>query len=106
MQNVYSVCFLDVQGLSGAATYTVPAGMRAIIDTCDFYVGAQTPPGTVRMQSNATNASWFYDKAPINEDAYMSWRGRQVFDEGETFQASSATAPCDVRVSGWLLTLP
>lgn len=106
MANVYSICFIDVQGLGGAATYTVPAGFRAIIDTCDFYTGAQTPPGTVRMQSNTTNATWFYREVPINEDAYSSWRGRQVFDEGETFQASTATAPSDVRVSGWLLQLP
>lgn len=101
---VYSTRFLEVRGLTTTLPYVVPAGVVAVVRDVDAFrtgiLGA-----TVIFHGAVGQAIWGKDYPPGSTDAYSSWRGRQVFLPGETFDVQ-ASNPVDVTVSGYLLSLP
>jgi hypothetical protein len=101
---VYSTLFIAANGEDIAAAYTVPAGMTAIVRDVDvLFLG--DPGDTAFTLSDQSTGTYVAYCLQIDTDQLYSWRGRQVFPEGATFQANSAGPnSLTARVSGYLLT--
>lgn len=105
MPNVYSDRFLEELGLNGTATYTVPAGLVAIVRDIDAYAaGPLSSNAHLRFTGYLGETLWFF-VVSAQQQASGQWRGRQVFRSGEGFGIVTDSA-FDVRVSGYLLTAP
>lgn len=101
---VYSTRFIQVRGLDGAVTYTCPDGYVAVVRDLDAYHGATGAESSVYLIGAGGQTLWENDNSVVDA-SYSSWRGRQVFYEGESIQVS-ANDSTDVTVSGYLLSLP
>lgn len=100
---IYSTRFLQELGLSGTATYTVPDGFVAVVRDLDAYQDV-LPGGTVFLEGALGQAIWSETNDAATGKTYQSWRGRQVFQPGETLTVST-DSPWDVTVCGYLLSL-
>lgn len=105
MASVYSVSFIQQQGLLGTATYTVPAGFRAVVRDIDAYSGASLSSRTLNAIGAAGQTFWQHQWQPTDQDS-QSFRGRVVIDQGDTLEISVSGDTCDVTACGYLLTLP
>lgn len=109
---VYSTVFIREAGLTGRATYTVPAGVIAVVRDFDGYGNNIDPEAALFLVDDLTNGTffqWQQSLASIGSPTHFQWQGRQVFHPGDAFHcgvASSVSAAFDVRVSGYLLTTP
>jgi hypothetical protein len=104
---VYSVRLIQWKGLTGTIQYTVPAGLTAVVRDLDSFIGQPTSIAALYFEGTAGQAIWFTNSLPGSSSSYASWRGRQVFAEGESFYLRAdvgALDAYDVTVSGYLLT--
>jgi hypothetical protein len=100
---VYSTVFIRLQGLVGSATFVVPDGYIAILRDADVYNGGgieSTSAYLIDFTSNGTITRWV--SATELQAFDGSWRGRQVFNSGDSF-GFNTTGAWDVRLSGYLL---
>lgn len=103
MAAVYSSRLYRVSGLNGGSgTITVPAGEVWIVRDVDAYSGAVVGTVTVRFLDIDTGGTIWENTGGINTATYASWRGRQVFEAGDSF-AFSASDLSDIRASGYKL---
>lgn len=108
MANIYSVRFIAVKGLTGTSSYTVPAGMVAIVRDVDTFIGTPTGVNALFLHGEHGQAMW-WTSATIGQSQYASWRGRQVVEAGLTFDVQASVGALDaydVTVSGYLLDAP
>lgn len=115
MSQVYSVRFFAAQSTTEELlTYTVPAGMRAVLRHIDWVgqVGGGTS-GAAAIFLAGASAFVDYFSAPgpgeIVAGIYTGhWDGRAVFYEGEEIGCSLVPAGITLSVfaSGYLLALP
>lgn len=107
-RSVYSTRFIQQHGLSGTASYVVPAGFTAVVRDVDSFIGAPVGLNALFLHGAIGQAIW-WTQATIGESQYASWRGRQVYLEGETIEVEADVGTFDaydVTVSGYLLTNP
>jgi|SRR5580658_3508127 hypothetical protein len=110
---VYSTLFIQATGLLGFAVYTVPSGFTAVVRDFDGY-GNNTDPTTIVYLVDVTRGfgSWYGQALTLDDvgsPTHYQWSGRQVFHPGDEFAVrvtADVSAAVDVRVSGYLLTLP
>jgi hypothetical protein len=110
---VYSVVFINVQGTSGVAVnYVVPETATAIVRDVDIYFNTANPELLIQMGDANSHGTWFAHQVTVEEvggPTWVGWRGRQVFEAGQTFYGYCQDAlgvGADIRVSGYLLTNP
>lgn len=101
---VFSTRFLEGRASTGA-TFTVPAGFRAVVRDVTFF-NQQTLTVTSMFVLGATGAVvvFFVDNNPT-ADVYHQWEGRVVYEAGDIIVASAGHI-VDFNVAGYLLTLP
>lgn len=103
MAAVYSVRFVALRNTSGGGV-VVPAGNVAIVRDIDAFFGGGIGGGALNVTGPAGQTfAWF----PFTglESSVFQWRGRQVFNPGETI-GWTADHGVDLTISGYLLTLP
>lgn len=86
------------------ASFTVPPDRLCIVRDVDVYFGSSLATRVVYFEGSASQIIWQESVGP-NLAGWRSWRGRQVFNPGDSFQVF-ATDVFDVSVSGYLLTPP
>jgi hypothetical protein len=105
---VYSTRFLEAHGLTGTLSYTVPSGFTAIVRDVDSFIGTPVGVNALFLHGALGQAIW-WTQATIGQSQYASWRGRQVFQEGESIEVEADVGTFDaydVTVSGYLLSNP
>jgi hypothetical protein len=108
MGRVYSERFIAVQDSTDAVVYTVVSGFKAVIRDVDLYWGATVGVSTFYLKGSAGNVIAVFASTPTEETA-LTWRGRQVINEGESFELTGYLADgaaYDAAISGYLLSLP
>jgi hypothetical protein len=103
---VYSTRFIQAHGLSGTAAYSVPNGYVAIVRDVDSFIGTPAGLNSLYLHGALGQAIW-WTEATVGQSQYASWRGRQVYFEGEDIEVEAdvgITDGYDVTVSGYLLT--
>lgn len=105
MSGVYSVRFFSVSSdTTGVATdlYTVPSGSVAIIRDIDLIaVDGGTNQISFRNQATSEALVIFTATGPL---VSIPWRGRQVFNPGETMGYFIVAGSWFLTGSGYLLT--
>lgn len=102
---VYSTPFFHVRGLSGAVTYTVPSGLVAVVRDIDIYSANGSPGNTVfRLEDGSSGATVVFLDYGFSGSGMLMWRGRQVWNAGQSFVITQLGDLIDVNVSGYLLT--
>jgi hypothetical protein len=102
---IYSTRFFQISGLTGTHPYTVPAGFVAVVRDLDAFADPTISGSDLFFQGVATQTIW-WNNFPVDQRSYGSFRGRQVFNPGETWFVTVDGDPVDVTVSGYLLTTP
>lgn len=104
--SVYSVRFLAQYASVLDQVYEVPAGYRAIVRDMDAYnAPGGSPDDYVYVWVEEIEGAFAYQK--FDGVGWVSWRGRQVINEGEHLAVGNNSASMTmVMVSGYLLTLP
>ena len=101
---VYTTTFLAAKGLTGTASYSVPAGFVAVVRDIDAY-GSVTAAGSVTVEGPAGEAI-FYFPLPINGQDSKHLTTRCAYTAGQTITAVARVGPVDamdVTVTGYLL---
>jgi hypothetical protein len=103
---VYSVRFIQVHGLTSTSAYVVPAGRTAVVRDLDSFIGTPAGLNALFLHGALGQAIW-WTEASVGQTQYASWRGRQVYLEGESIEVEADVGIADaydVTVSGYLLT--
>jgi len=108
---VYSTALFRAAGFTGDATVSVPAGQIFIVRDIDVYADVPNLGRVVfyaiELPTNATFA-WF-NWSSLEQNLKM-WRGRQVISPqggaGALLVRNIGGSPCDVSISGYVLTQP
>ena len=66
---------------------------------CSSYA---TTGSVAQVYDNSLGQVWWFT-GPVTQYSTSSWRGRQVFQAGNSCTFYSASAPWSVRLSGYLL---
>jgi hypothetical protein len=105
---VYSTSFLQAQGLVGTEILgPVPEDEVWIVRDIDVYAtGVLVPPFTYVFAHGANGQAFFYFQWLSGAQTWGSWRGRQAFEAGTTFDVETFNGPVDVTVSGYVLGAP
>jgi len=105
---LYSHCLITEKNLTGGASYVAPAGYIFIVRDIDVVDNSALGENVFEtwILSAATGANPFFDvwKSPPGGASHQ-WRGRQVGEEGDSLDVFVA-AGLDVRISGYVLSLP
>jgi hypothetical protein len=104
MATVYSIVMYEQHDLDGdSGDLVVPEGFVWVLRSLDVVNGS--PLNFVALKGSVGQLIWVNSFAtPVGFD-YASWRGRQVVQPGEVLSVQS-TAPADVTLSGYQLSLP
>jgi hypothetical protein len=104
---LYSTSLIQVQGLVGTESISVPAGQVIVVRDIDVYAtGVISAPFTYVFAHGSNGQAFFYYQWQPAVQAWEGWRGRQVFEPGTTFDVESFNGPVDVSVSGYVLSSP
>lgn len=101
---VYSTRFFALHGANGTFVYIVPAGRTAVVRDVDFYNGGGLSPAYYFLQGSAGQAIDYFQSPDLVAHTHQ-WRGRQVYNAGESITVQSSQ-PSDITVSGYLLVNP
>ena len=105
LRAVYSVQIMCLAPMLPSNTVVVPDGVRMIIRDVDAVeVGGSTPAQLV-WQGPAGNQLWWATRSAAGAAEFFQWRGRQVFNPGESVIFSVVSGTWDIQVSGYELTL-
>ena len=102
-RSVYSVRFIAAAALAGYVSCEVPDGYTAVIRDLDVMFFESSGPAGLQLLGTEGQVIWEVEAAGDADYAYP-WRGRQVFNAGETIGLQSILARCDVTLSGYLLS--
>jgi hypothetical protein len=105
LRPVYSVQIMSVTPALPLNTVVVPDGSRIIVRDVDAIEVSGGGTGACQLLSASGGVLWVFQRGSTLNSAVGQWRGRQVFNPGQsiTFQVVSGT--WDVQISGYQLTL-
>lgn len=103
MANVYSVQFYEGRDVS-SATLTVPPGLIWIVRDIDAFFGGGLSGDACNFVGSLGQTFAYFSYIALISTGF-TWRGRQVFNPGQTFGFVSGEG-VDVTISGYQLTLP
>ena len=84
----------------------VSTGFRMVVTNVDCSAGASAFTPLVGFEDLVTGGTWLYQITNGVLPASVTWSGRQAFDVGSGFRVNAHISDWDIRVTGWLLTLP
>lgn len=103
---VYSIRIFAQGALTGTHPVTVPAGLVYVLRDVDVWSRTQTSGDAFAILGSNAQLLWFVAIPPLVNPWIGQWRGRQIFNAGETVTFESAGGEWDVTASGYQLTLP
>jgi hypothetical protein len=106
LRPVYSVQIMALAPALPHNFVTVPDGVRIIVRDIDAVELTGGGAGACQFVGPATNVIWAFQRGATLNTAVGQWRGRQVFNPGESFDFQAVSGTWDVQISGYELTLP
>jgi hypothetical protein len=104
---IYSVLFGHLEALPGGVdVFTVPPGHVYVLRDVDVYQDQPFGAAIVRMSANPPGTFWWAAGMPVTRYAGLPWRGRQVFEAGETLTIYADLPTTIFRLSGYDLSGP
>lgn len=104
MASVYSVQLYEGRNVNDGSL-TVPDGFIWIVRDIDAFFGGGLDGGACNFIGSLGQTFAYFSFTGLVSSSF-SWRGRQVFNPGQTFGFISDRAGVDVTISGYQLTLP
>lgn len=90
---------------SGSVSVTVPAGLVYVLRDVDA-VNQSNAGSTFAILGAVGETIWFVNPIFNANDLVAQWRGRQVFNAGESFSFTAGTGAWAFTASGYSLTVP
>ncbi len=108
MASLYTDRLYVVQGLLEGDTADIPCpdGVRMVVTDIDCATGEAAFTPELGFEDLVTNGSWFIAQTSGILTTSVQWQGRQAFNVGGGFRVNAHRGNWDIRVTGWLLTLP
>ena len=106
MAKLYSTLFFAgiITTATPPALYTVPPGQIAIVR--DVIARLSSGSGDTITFYDGTNEVTILVATPATTAATAEWQGRQVFEEGTIVAAAVTGGTWQLRVCGYLLSMP
>jgi hypothetical protein len=92
-------------GTTSVVSLSVPAGFVYVIRDLDVFLTAGISDATGYLKGSSGQAIFYFTQTALNS-GYHSWRGRQVFEAGESFSFDPGGDAMDFTLSGYKLTAP
>lgn len=108
-RDVYSVRLAAGGGLTpatGPIGPIVPAGVVWVVRDVDVVESSGLRPAGFEMYNQELGLLFFVLMTTSTPSANFSWRGRQVYAEGEQIRIQATQGTWDFAISGYQLTLP
>lgn len=103
---VYSENLFRAQTLAGAATFTVPAGLKYVMRDVSIVRRTAVYPiffsVSIPISLNLIFVTW----ASSADPQWQNLQGRWVLESGDVVTISTSGGQADVYISGYALTLP
>jgi hypothetical protein len=103
MGSVYSTRFIDNAALSLLDVYTVPAAFVAVVRDIDVVIGVNIGAFEFTFIGTGGARLWTFN-GPSSAGEAAQWRGRQVFQGGESFALEATGATFSYSACGYLLS--
>lgn len=103
VSRVYSTRIWEGRNVN-VLSYTVPSGYRLVLRDIDTFFGGGIGGGAANYVGTLGQTFAYASFTGLISEL-VSWRGRQVFEPGETIRMVSGPG-VDVTASGYLLELP
>lgn len=102
---VYSIQIVSLSPIVGPrSTTVVPDGVKIIVRDVDIWNASGVAGDSFGFQSAASGYLWLVKRAAADVGTYQ-WRGRQVFNPGESIVFEVFSGTWAVQASGYELTL-
>lgn len=108
-RDVYSLRIFATASLtaaSGTVGPHVPAGFIYVLRDIDVVEISGSGTGVMQVQAQTLGVLWVFQRGSTLASAYGSWRGRQVYAEGEQVGFTVGSGTWSIAASGYQLTLP
>jgi hypothetical protein len=103
---VYSNRLFQALALMASASFTVPAGFKAVLRDVDVFVYGSTTGQAFSIVGPIGQIIWNLNIGGPSNGSWHQWSGRQVFGPGEQVFFEATAPGTDVTASGYLLQLP
>lgn len=103
--SVYSTRFLQARNFLGSQSYTVAAGYRVILRDLDAWASVDITEPQILLVGAGGQTIYFH-RWGLEDVSSVQWTGRQVINEGESFEVITQVAPADYALSGYVLLGP
>lgn len=84
---------------------TVPTGVRIVLRDIDAHEESGVAGTVMALQSPAGGNLWVAQRVLASDSGNAQWRGRQVFNPGESFNFHVFSGTWSLQASGYELTL-
>lgn len=98
----YSTRFIGARINSSSATYTVPAGMVAVLNSVTLVGQSGTPEVTIYVEISGGATVQVLAQLPGVASSPAPWSGRVVLNPADVLYVGVGAGECDVVASGYL----
>lgn len=108
-RDVYSLRIFATGALTNAAGTVgpiVPSGLVYVVRDIDAFASTNAVNDQLVIFGQTLGILWAPIVRSSTQDQNWSWRGRQVYNEGEQVGVHAFTGTWAVHISGYQLTLP
>lgn len=102
---VYSVRLFEALGLEDVVSFTCVEGFTTVIRDVDIFFYAHDTESGFSLAGALGQYFWVVT-VPAGDGTTLQWRGRQVFNPGDTVGVGVGPGQVDVTISGYQLSLP
>jgi hypothetical protein len=106
LRPVYSVQFLCLAPLLAHNFVEVPEGSIMVVRDIDVFEASGDASTFMAWEGPSGNTLWLVAGQTAPTTRTYQWRGRQVFNPGESWDLHSISGTWDAQVSGYLLSTP
>lgn len=109
VRTVYSLRIFATGGLSPGAGLVgpiVPAGLVYVVRDIDVVETSGTNGTILEFQGQTLGPLTYFERTAADGLGRGSWRGRQIYNEGEQVGFKALSGTWSISCSGYQLTLP
>lgn len=105
LRPVYSIQIMSLAPALTINTEVVPTGSRIIVRDIDVVEVGGIANAVIVVRNAAAGLLWAVDRGAATGNFVAQWRGRQVFNPGDSIVVQVVSGTWDIQMSGYELTV-
>lgn len=101
--SIYSQQFISAQGLTGTASFTVDAGLVAVVHDIQVFMGSQPEEAGGSLRGTSGQRVFSFSTEPLTGAQFIQSL-KAVYEGPTTIDVVMDNGNADVSVAGWLFS--